>query len=275
MARGRMISKDISLDEKVDALSDDTARLLFTWMIPHLDCEGRIYGDAKIFKSIVAPRRNYSTQRVEKYLKEMENLGLIVRYFADENSKNRNVLPIKVQKNQFLFAPNFDKHQVGLRKDKEIKSKIPPMDGNRTEIGRSEDGISPPQKKRSLSLKEKKFKDNNPPIVPPAESLASLNIFSFYEENIGDLTPMISEELKAAGKEFGADEIIKAIKEACRANKKSWRYIAGILENWRKGLRKGQRDYSKQKHSDVVCQTREDVEIVKKIREEDNKSPPK
>ena len=36
-----MISKDISLDEKVSALSDDSARLLFTWIITHLDVEGR------------------------------------------------------------------------------------------------------------------------------------------------------------------------------------------------------------------------------------------
>ena len=72
MARGRMISKAISLDEKVNSLSDDTARLLFTWLIPHLDCEGRQHGDAMTIKSIVFPRRNISIRKVEKYLKEME-----------------------------------------------------------------------------------------------------------------------------------------------------------------------------------------------------------
>jgi hypothetical protein len=42
MARGRFVSKAISLDEKVNALSNDTIRLLFTWLILHLDCEERI-----------------------------------------------------------------------------------------------------------------------------------------------------------------------------------------------------------------------------------------
>ncbi len=111
MARGRMLSKHISLDEKVNALSDDTCRLLFTWMIPHLDVDGRQYGEPGVFKSVVAPRLNISIKRVEKYLKEMESLGLIVRYSVNGNS--------------YLFAPNFEKHQLGLRKERESQSKIP------------------------------------------------------------------------------------------------------------------------------------------------------
>ncbi len=129
MAKGRFISKDISLDEKVDALSDDTARLLFTWMIPHLDCEGRMYGDAQLFKSLVAPRRNYSLQKVERVLTELEKLGLIVRY--------------EVNKNRYLFAPNFEKHQPGLQKNKEAQSRIPPPPSNLTpDLLQSKDGVT-------------------------------------------------------------------------------------------------------------------------------------
>jgi len=134
-----MLSKDISLDEKVDALSDDSARLLFTWLIPHLDVEGRMYGEARIFKSIVAPRRNYSIKKVEKYLTEMGNLGLIERYTVDGN--------------RYLLAPNFEKHQTGLRKDKEYQSKIPPKT---PDLGRSKDELSPSQ----VKVKEK-FKFNS------------------------------------------------------------------------------------------------------------------
>ena len=86
MARGRMISKAISLDEKVNALSDDTARLLFTWLIPHLDCEGRQHGDAQTIKSIVFPRRSISTRKVEKYLKEIEKQELVLQYSVNGNT---------------------------------------------------------------------------------------------------------------------------------------------------------------------------------------------
>jgi len=112
MAKGRFVSQAISLDEKVDALSDDTARLLFTWMIPHLDCEGRMYGDPQVFKSIVAPRRDYSMQKVEKVIEELVSWGLVIRY-----SHNGN---------KYIYAPNFEKHQKGLRKDRESQSQIPP-----------------------------------------------------------------------------------------------------------------------------------------------------
>jgi hypothetical protein len=125
MARGRFVSKTISLDEKVNALSDDTARLLFTWLITHLDCEGRMYGDAQTVKSIIFPRRSISIKKIEKYLKELEISGLIFRY--------------SVNGNQYLCQRNFEKHQPGLRKDKETPSQIPSFT---PELGRSEDGKS-------------------------------------------------------------------------------------------------------------------------------------
>ena len=112
MARGRMISKAISLDEKINSLSDDTARLLFTWIIPHLDCEGRLHGDAQTVKSIIFPRRNISTARIDKYLNEFEKKGLIFRFTVNGNT--------------YLLLPQFEKHQLGLQKDREAQSQIPP-----------------------------------------------------------------------------------------------------------------------------------------------------
>ena len=72
MARGRMISKVISLDERVNVLPDDTCRLLFTWIIPQLDVEGRLYGEPEVVKSIVFLRLNISVRRIAKYLDELE-----------------------------------------------------------------------------------------------------------------------------------------------------------------------------------------------------------
>ena len=138
MPRGRFISKEISLDEKVNALSDDTARLLFTWLIPHLDCEGRLHGDPVTVKSIVFPRRKISESKVEKYLQEIEKKGLIFRY-----SVNGNV---------YLLAPHFEKHQVGLQKSKEAQSQIPPPT---PELIQTESRKSPPQVKDEVKVKDK------------------------------------------------------------------------------------------------------------------------
>ena len=62
---------------------------------------------------------------------------------------------------------------------------------------------------------------------PPA-----VNIFALYEQNIGMITPMIAEELKEAEKLYPPQWIEEAFKEAVTLNKRSWRYIARILERW-------------------------------------------
>ena len=138
MPRGRFISKEISLDEKVNALSDDTARLLFTWLIAHLDCEGRLHGDAMTVKSIVFPRRKISERRVDKYLNEIAKLGLILRYSVNGSS--------------YLLAPHFAKHQRGLQKSKEAQSQIPPPT---PELLQSKSEESPPQVKGKVKVEDK------------------------------------------------------------------------------------------------------------------------
>ena len=59
-----------------------------------------------------------------------------------------------------------------------------------------------------------------------------VNIFSLYEQNIGIITPMMAEELKEAKKLYPPQWIEEAFKEAVTLNKRSWKYIARILERW-------------------------------------------
>jgi DnaD/phage-associated family protein len=68
----------------------------------------------------------------------------------------------------------------------------------------------------------------------PAESHGEpvVNVFTLYEQNIGMITPMIAEELKEATKLYPPQWIEEAFKEAVTLNKRSWRYIARILQRW-------------------------------------------
>jgi len=61
---------------------------------------------------------------------------------------------------------------------------------------------------------------------------SAINIFALYEQNIGIITPMIAEELKEAEKLYPPQWIEEAFKEAVTLNKRSWRYVARILERW-------------------------------------------
>lgn len=58
------------------------------------------------------------------------------------------------------------------------------------------------------------------------------NIFMLYEQNIGPLTALLSEELKEAEKIYPAFWIEDAFREAVMLNRRSWRYIQAILERW-------------------------------------------
>lgn len=58
------------------------------------------------------------------------------------------------------------------------------------------------------------------------------DIFTLYEQNIGMLTPMIADELRDAEQLYPQTWIREAIKEAVSHNKRNWKYIAKILENW-------------------------------------------
>jgi DNA replication protein len=65
-----------------------------------------------------------------------------------------------------------------------------------------------------------------------SRQLPVVNIFSLYEQNIGMITPIIAEELKEAEKLYPRQWIEEAFKEAVTLNKRSWKYIARILERW-------------------------------------------
>ena len=68
--------------------------------------------------------------------------------------------------------------------------------------------------------------------VPPAVTPERPNVFRLYEQNIGLLTPLIADHLVAALERYPQDWIEDAIAESVAYNRRSWRYIQRILEQW-------------------------------------------
>ena len=58
------------------------------------------------------------------------------------------------------------------------------------------------------------------------------NIFTLYEQNIGPLTPLIGDALRAAEEEYPDAWIEEAIKLAVERNARNWRYVHSILKRW-------------------------------------------
>lgn len=112
MPEGRIILKSISQSKKLAALKNDTARLLYTWLIPHLDVNGCFYGDAVTINALIFTRLNKKPEKVEEALKDLEANNLIIRY--------------KVNGDTFLTVPDFRQKQPRLNPDREGKPTIPP-----------------------------------------------------------------------------------------------------------------------------------------------------
>lgn len=70
--------------------------------------------------------------------------------------------------------------------------------------------------------------DGAMPVVEPERP----NVFRLYEQNIGMLTPLLAERIVGALERYPTAWLEDAIDEAVAYNRRNWRYIARILENW-------------------------------------------
>ncbi|MCK9517512.1 MAG: DnaD domain protein [Dehalococcoidia bacterium] len=69
-------------------------------------------------------------------------------------------------------------------------------------------------------------------VVLPVEQEQRPGIFRLYEENIGTVTPLVGERLLMAIDDYPPEWIEEAFREAAELNRRSWRYIERILQNW-------------------------------------------
>lgn len=84
MAEGRMLKRNISESRRLAALKTDAARLLWTWIIPFLDSEGRFFSTSDMIKGRVVPRLFTFTHRnIPTYIADMARVGLILLYEVD------------------------------------------------------------------------------------------------------------------------------------------------------------------------------------------------
>lgn len=123
VAKGRFLSKSVSTSQKLASLSTDSPRLLWTWLLPHLDREGRFHADPAIVKGHAVPRlKNHTEKAIEANLQELASVGLIVLY--------------QVNGDRYLQFNQFDENQPGLRKEREAESQCPaPPDKVRSKSG--------------------------------------------------------------------------------------------------------------------------------------------
>ena len=104
-----MIKKRISESKKLGNLKSDSARLLYSWLIPWLDVEDRHSADPEIIKGHVFPKvKSMTTKKIERLILELNDVYLIILYSA----------------NGELYL-QFKKSLQKIHKDREAPSTIP------------------------------------------------------------------------------------------------------------------------------------------------------
>lgn len=90
-AESRLVYSSISSSERVGALGAKGA-LLYTWIIPHCDSQGRMLGSPRVVGQQVVPFiRGISLEEIEESLKQMEAQKLIIWY---KDGKGRQLIQI-------------------------------------------------------------------------------------------------------------------------------------------------------------------------------------
>ena len=122
MARGRMLSTDVSSDPDAQSLSI-ASYALYLSTIPHLDRDGLIDAHPLKLVAIAAPMRYEFRDQAAALINEWVEIGLVIRY---QVSSRQSV----------LFFKGFRRHQQGMEYKRESASRFPPPPGwTRTEEG--------------------------------------------------------------------------------------------------------------------------------------------
>ncbi len=223
MAEGRMLKRNISISKKLPQLKTDSARMLWTWIIPFLDVEGRYYASPDLIKANIVPRlKTFTEANITQYLQDMADIGLIIIYETGNET--------------YLQYRNFDKFQ-SIRKDHEGKPlPAPPPNYNATTTQLQEN--SPPTT-GELPLKLSKVKLSKVSIRARATPLP----FDFK----------ISDRVKEWAKEKELNRLedhLESFKGKCTA--KGYEYVnwdaafmGAIRENWA-GIENGNKNNQKE-----------------------------
>ncbi len=251
MPVGRVILKSISDSHKLPKLKTDGARLLYTWLLTHLDVNGCFSGDSQVIKGKVFTRLNKSTKVVENYLNDMEENKLIIRY--------------KVNGDIFLNVPDFVEKQPSLNPLREGKTTIPTPTPELLQINSV---TTPMQFKLS---KDKLSKDN---IKNTYAEFVSMTLEEYQKliDKYGEVnTKRFIEKLdnaKGANKKLKYDSDYRAILnwviEAVLGNDKKLE----IDKQYKAGLQKEKEwEQVKEKRSDdipeIMKSTMEKIKIIK------------
>ena len=211
MAEKRMISKSISISEKVNTLPDIFDMLLFTWIIPHTDDFGRLTGSPAKVKALVVPMLDKTIKDVERAIQSLHDAGLLIWY--------------EVGSDKYIQIVNFDNHQQGLHK--RTKSKFPEPPSNHNDIpGLSRNFPEFPSEQNRTEENRTEEKGTEGGVSDSDKVMALVNKYNLICKGIFQL-----EEICSYLGEFDFEVVESAIKQS---EGKNVAYAMSILDRLRR-----------------------------------------
>ncbi len=205
----------IVTSERVDQLTDEEA-LLYTWLIPMPDDEGRMQGKPKTVQMKCCPGREWSLSKIERMLKQIRKAELIYYYEAEGNT--------------YIQIREWEEHQTfhGITRE---PSKYPPppeystndekaldQDGLSTKPGLVDNQTEPGSKRREDKRSKEKIREEKISKEKRREETIYF-IFRFWNKhsppliNHKELTTKRSSAINARlNNGYSTEDIKKAIK---------------------------------------------------------------
>ena len=196
-------------------MPDDQCRLFWVLLPLVLDCEGRGVDNPAWLRSRVYPlREDIELNKIAEWMDWLGEHGLITRYEVDGR--------------KFFYATKFKTYQSGT--DKEARSTIPaPPD-----LLQSNSGVTPDLVRvNTIQYNADSMQHQYNADSIQYNSAVFSEICKAYESEIGALTPIISDELESALKDYPPDWFLKAFQESAKNNARSWKYALAILRRWK------------------------------------------
>lgn len=66
------------------------------------------------------------------------------------------------------------------------------------------------------------------------ETAAATDVFVFYQENFGTISPFVTDAIPNWVNDVGEEFVLDAMKRALECGKSNWGYVKGILQAWAK-----------------------------------------
>lgn len=187
-------------------------------------------------------REQCGRDKAYKLLKELKEAG----YIQHERSGAAQQKPPlwaerHIHERPFTEKPEMEPYPEIPETDKSVNGEPIPEKPETVAQGTRAPAITPVTESfEQLTAKDKSLKDKNTATgagnAPARETLPddTKTVFRLYEQNIGALAPLIVDALKDAIREYTAEWVCDAIREAVDQNVRRWSYILPILERWKR-----------------------------------------